>query len=109
MKPSYPALGIPACIAVAALLLPGCQATDGSSRASSGSGSGGVSVADPRVAAEIEQKYVVGPNAARELDYSIDWQYLEGGSNLKQLSVQGDSVFALDGRNFLTRIKKDDG
>jgi outer membrane protein assembly factor BamB len=89
----------------------GCQSTDASSgsRRSSSSSSGAISPTDPRAAAEVEQKYVVGPAAAREFNYGIDWQYIGIGGSLKLLSVQGDSVFALDGRNFLTRIKIDDG
>jgi len=67
------------------------------------------SSSDPAVSAEVEKKYVIGPAAARELNYRIDWQYIGAGDKLRQLTAQGDSVFALDNRNFLTRIKVQGG
>jgi outer membrane protein assembly factor BamB len=86
---------------VASILLCGCKTNEGST----GSSSSG----DAATAAEVEQRHVIGPAAASEVNYRVDWQYLGAGENLKHLSVQGDSVFALDERNFLTRIKMSDG
>lgn len=86
------------------LLLTGCKSSGIDRNAASGQ-----SLDDPKAAGELERQHVIGPDAARELNYRLDWQYLGAGKNLKHLSVQGDSVYALDERNFLTRIKLDDG
>lgn len=59
--------------------------------------------------AEVEERYVIGPMAARELGYRVDWQYPEAGNNLRLLTVQHDAVFALDDRNYLTRIDRQRG
>ena len=61
------------------------------------------------IAAQVEKDYVIGPAAARELNYRVAWQFLGAGNGIKTLCVQGDSAFVLDGRNFLTRIKTQDG
>jgi outer membrane protein assembly factor BamB len=64
---------------------------------------------EARVAAQVEKDYVIGPAAARELEYRVGWQFLGAGNGIKLLAVQGDSVFVLDNRNLLTRIKTVDG
>jgi outer membrane protein assembly factor BamB len=76
----------------------------------------GDSTAQPRTPAQtaaslqnIEQQMVIGPTAARDLGYRVDWQYPVAGPNLKELTVQFDSVFALDQNNYLTRINREDG
>lgn len=61
------------------------------------------------VAAQVEKDYVIGPAAARNLNYRVAWQFTGAGDGVKLLSVQGDSAFVLDSRNFLTRIKTQDG
>ena len=56
--------------------------------------------------------YLIGPLAARDLGYRIDWQrstLTTENSGIKNITVQGDSVFVMDGRNFLSRLRKDDG
>lgn len=58
---------------------------------------------------ELERRYVVGPIAARELGYRVDWQSLEVGNNVKLFEVSDDSVFALDTRNFLVRLDRETG
>jgi len=58
---------------------------------------------------EVERRYVIGPMAARELGYQVHWQSHEAGQNLKVFQISGDSVFALDGRNFLTRLDRETG
>lgn len=63
----------------------------------------------PKVAAELEKEYVIGPALARELDYQIDWQYSDLRDPVADLWVQGDSVFLLDHRNSLTRVDREGG
>ncbi len=56
--------------------------------------------------------YLIGPLAARDLGYRIDWQrrtLISANSGIKTITVQGDSVFVLDGRNFLSRLRREDG
>jgi outer membrane protein assembly factor BamB len=55
---------------------------------------------------------VIGPEAARSMGYRVDWQSdaVPGTSgSLRSMSVQGDSIFAIDDQNFLTRMRRDDG
>ena len=50
--------------------------------------------------------------ASRELGYRILWQARtapQSGVGIKHLTVQYDSVFTLDGRNILTRLRERDG
>ncbi len=59
-----------------------------------------------------DEYYLIGPLAARDLGYRIDWQrrtMISGNSGIKNITVQGDSVFVLDGRNFLSRLRREDG
>jgi len=59
-----------------------------------------------------ETELLIGPSKARELGYRIDhWArtFPESDSGIKRLAVRGDSVFVLDGRNFLTRLRRADG
>lgn len=62
-----------------------------------------------RAVEEIERRYVIGPMTARDLGYRIDWQYPDAGENIKVLKARDDAVFALDNRNFLTRVNRDNG
>jgi outer membrane protein assembly factor BamB len=67
-----------------------------------------------RVALVIAAGLAAGCTAprARELGYRIDHQsrtFPEEESGIRRLSVQGDSAFVLDGRNFLTRLRRADG
>ena len=54
--------------------------------------------------AKLEAEFVIGPEAARELDSRVDWQYPQAGKNVRNVWVQGDSVFVLDADNLLCRI-----
>ena len=77
-----------------------------------GCGTGGSFRDDPSVTPqtrELDATLLVGPTAAREFDYRVDWQYPVGGQNPKHMSVQYDSVFVMDGTNYLTRIDREDG
>ena len=56
--------------------------------------------------------YLIGPLAARDLGYRIDWQrrtLISANAGIKTITVQGDSVFVMDGRNFLSRLRREDG
>ena len=93
------------------VLTGGCSGTTGGT-------SGGNSVqAGSTMSASVDQQaaddfYLIGPLAARDLGYRIDWQrrtLTTQNSGIKNITVQGDSVFVMDGRNFLSRLRKDDG
>ncbi len=58
---------------------------------------------------DLELKYLIGPKAAREIGYRIDWQQRISGRGIKLVDVQHDSVFILDQGNFLTRLNREDG
>ena len=90
-------------------LICGCKS---SSRENESSSAGGatVTIAPPApVVAAVEQSHVIGPAAAREIDYRVAWQHIGAGSAINIFTVQGDSVFYLDKQNYLTRIKMADG
>ena len=61
---------------------------------------------------DLEVEFLIGPSKVRELGYRIDHQtraFPEADSGIKRLAVLGDSAFVLDGRNFLTRLRRADG
>ncbi len=92
----------------------GCRsAASGDSNTVSASGSstsiGSQTAANPAVMAQIERDHVIGPAGAGELNYRVAWQFVGAGRNIKLMTVEGDSVFVLDGLNYLTRIKIQDG
>jgi outer membrane protein assembly factor BamB len=63
-------------------------------------------------ASALEAHYVIPPSAAHAIQYRIDWQTTtepHRGSGVSLFTVQDDSVFVLDGRNFLTRLRERDG
>jgi outer membrane protein assembly factor BamB len=63
-------------------------------------------------AAELEAHYIIGPAAAQRAGYRIDWQartFPQADSGIAKIALEGDSVFVLDGRNFLTRLGREDG
>ncbi|MCH8345275.1 MAG: PQQ-like beta-propeller repeat protein [Planctomycetes bacterium] len=69
-------------------------------------------MAEPPAAPDLDQQYIIGPTAARELGYRIHFQtqtFPQDNSGLRQFAIQQDSVFTLDGRNFLTRLHREDG
>ena len=60
----------------------------------------------------LDERYLIGPTAARELGLRIDFQthtFPEGDSGLDNVEIEGDSIFVLDGENFLTRLRRSDG
>ena len=66
----------------------------------------------PAATMDLDRAYVIGPTAARKTSYRIDWQaqtYPREGSGMRLITLQDDAVFALDGRNFLTRLRREDG
>jgi len=71
---------------------------------------------DPGAAADrgldLDVTYVVGPTAARELGYRILYQAtvpIQHDAGLKRVAVRGESMYVLDGDNFLTRLRHRDG
>ncbi len=104
---------------IGALALAGCKSTEHSDQPPSSPSStssrntkstaGEPGLDDPKVQAQIEQKFIVGPAAARDINYRVAWQYSEAGQPIRRCDVEGDSVFTLDDRNILTRLRVDDG
>lgn len=83
-----------------------------SSSSSSTAGSAPVASTGSGSDAGLEAYYIVPPSAARQLDYRIAWQAITepfNNSGVKMMTVQGDSIFVLDGQNYLTRVRRDDG
>jgi hypothetical protein len=69
-----------------------------------------VSTDDPKAAAALESLYVIGPAAARDMDYRVAWHYGQPSNQpLRMFRVEGDSVFTLDKKNLLTRVRREDG
>ena len=61
---------------------------------------------------DLETEFLIGPSKVGELGYRIEHQartFPEADSGIKRLAVLGDSAFVLDGRNFLTRLRRTDG
>ena len=98
-----------------AMLIAGCEA--GSPPGAEVAVAAAITPSEPiAVAVEpapnLDEAYLVGYSACRELGFRIDWQVRtppESGSGIKSVALQEDSVFVLDGRNFLTRVLRDDG
>jgi outer membrane protein assembly factor BamB len=68
------------------------------------------SVADGgSLADRVEQQYVIGPAAAREMAYRVDWQYPSIGTRVDRAVVYGDSLIILDDNNYLMRIERGSG
>ncbi len=63
-------------------------------------------------AADLEAYYIIGPAAAQRTGYRIDWQartFPHADSGIAKIALEGDSIFVLDGENFLTRLGREDG
>ena len=108
-----PGRQVPLLVAAMTMLLmaAGC-ATESDSRSSadrsSAPGRGAGNGSD--LAQQVEQRYVIGPSAAREMGYRIDWQYPSVlGHRIAEIKVEGDSVFTLDDENFLSRFDRESG
>lgn len=89
----------------------GCAST-GESDASGKSVVSAASMQDVRPASDSQNYYMVDRDTAHELGYRIDWQrntHPSENSGIKDVTAQGDSVFVLDGRNFLARLRRSDG
>jgi outer membrane protein assembly factor BamB len=107
VRPRTPLLALPlAALALAACLAAGCAGDQ------SGSTSTASPAAVPDTKFDLEKELLIGPSKAMELGYRIDHQvrtFPEGDSGVKLIEISGDSAFALDGLNFLTRIRRADG
>ena len=60
----------------------------------------------------LEDRLVIGPDAARTLGFRVAWETLPiiaPDSEFVRFEGGGDSIFVLDSKNVLTRLRKDDG
>jgi hypothetical protein len=96
------------------LVAAGCQtpkdASAGAAPASPGSPASQTST--EVVAGELDQVMVIGPTAARNLGYRIDWEardVLPSGRSVRLMQPEGDALFVLDSSNDLARVRASDG
>ncbi len=94
------------------LLLTACQTSDQTSTAgvSGAAATNGSPSAGARV--NLEDYHIIPPTAGREIGYRFDWQAEarpDRGTGMRQVVRRGGAVLALDGGNFLTRFRDDDG
>jgi outer membrane protein assembly factor BamB len=101
-----------ALLALMLLIAGGCASTEEAGD-SSGASSAAPSSESPDTLADaakfVRDHYLVNPETARELGYRIDWQFPSSGRPLKHVVVSDDSVYTLDERNFLSRIRTEEG
>lgn len=93
-------------------VLNGCQSGNkpASPDATASTGGSSINIGPPaKVVSDMDRTHLIGPTAARELDYRVAWQHTGAGRTIKIFTVQGDSVFFLDAENFLARIRIADG
>lgn len=65
-----------------------------------------------QLAADLDARFTVGPTAAERMSYRVDWNVnavAADGHTVKMASIGGDSLFAIDNRNNLTRIRRETG
>ena len=95
---------LPLCLC--ACLLSGCNSQDSADKTS---GTSPISHSQGR---DLEAVYLIGPAAAREIGYRIDWeadvQPIQA-SGLRGVTPKDDAVFVLDGKNYFTRLRRTDG
>ncbi len=90
------------------IAMAGCAS--GSSNGSNGSSTNGATVEPANVESDLEARYVIGPAAAREIGYRIDWQYPAFSRYpITRVEIQHDSLFALDAQNALLRVDLESG
>lgn len=112
--PTVPSLRCAAAASLAGLLLSACAtSTPPADTAPDGAaGTSASSVADLPPAERLDATMLIGPTAARTLGYRIDWE-ADGvtvpGTALEWFRPSGDSVFTLDARNGIVRLRNDDG
>jgi hypothetical protein len=94
---------------VATAMVVGCKSRESTSSAKENAILGAKATQDPKTSAQLESQFVIGPDAARELNARVDWQYAQGDRKLHDIWVQGDSAFILNDLNFLTRLRIDGG
>ncbi len=97
-------------ITLASMVVGGCATNHASGPADQETVSASA-VAEP-ASISLDEQYLIGPTAARQVGYRIEFQtqvYPDGDSGIRQVSVQGDSVFVLDGQNFLSRLLRNNG
>lgn len=89
----------------------GCASTGGSDNGASASASEPATSTSrtQQTINEAERRFVIGPVAASEFDYTVQWQSPNSGRNARLFKAQGDSVFVLDDQNYLTRLDRESG
>jgi len=101
------------CLACLGSTLAGCKSSSaGQGSTSKGSGDRGMRGStsnDQVIVNRADQSHVVGPTLANSINYRVAWQNEDIGRNLKLLTVQDDSAYVLDERNYLTCVRSDDG
>lgn len=91
------------------------QSNQGMSSASTSAGSDVATGSDSSgvpSAAELDARMVIGPTAARSLGYRIAWESSPLAVAPERISIvapSGDSIFTLDSRNNLSRLREVDG
>ncbi len=94
----------------AGILLAGCASTsESTARQQAGSGTDVDDMTLEQTAQFAEDRYIIGPRTANEFDYRIGWQRTPSTDAIDHFELSGDSVFALDGQNFLARMRASDG
>jgi outer membrane protein assembly factor BamB len=93
-------------LAAAVLTTVGCRAGE---RTTDSSPATPTDQTTQRTREQVERIYFIDPDEARDLGYRIDWQFPTFGRALRRLWVRYDSVYTLDERNFMTRIRREQG
>lgn len=97
--------------ALAALPLASCRST--ASPAPQDATSNAAASEPARLTADdLDRVMVIGPTAARQLGYRIDWEAKEvipAGRTIRLMQPAGDALFVLDSVNDLARVKTSDG
>jgi len=59
--------------------------------------------------AAFDAQFGISPMTAYELGYRVDWRSSTGADTVTNVVVQDDAALVLDDRNFLSRLRVDDG
>ncbi|MHC5003182.1 MAG: PQQ-binding-like beta-propeller repeat protein, partial [Planctomycetota bacterium] len=90
----------------------GCRSGENTTASATDTGPTAAAVTETTGPIDLETRYLIGPDAARTLDYRIDWQVhalAAGQRGLRSVTAQYDSLFVLDEQNYLTRFRREDG
>ena len=100
-------------VALAGLPLASCKSTSSTGTAGSApAGAAAQPTNTPLTADDLDRVMVIGPTAARQLGYRIDWEskdVIPAGRSIRLMQPAGDALFVLDSVNDLARVKSADG